>query len=199
MLASEFVVDCCLCCLCLLLKAPLAWHTLHSPLTFTFGADTMVCLNLEFTNNTSFIWSIEPVNGSWKSFDGNFTIARNARGHIMKLRPESGFMGVECGIQGTFNLVSKANPGLIICYNVDFPAAGADTFNGNSMADDVVQTSQRDNGKYGTDNPHNLIVQIAYSGKMSQVLQHKSEDDTANFLRDQSVQALKLAAAAATG
>jgi len=160
----------------------------------------MVCINIEFTNTTGFPFKIENANGSWKSWSGSKTVKRKSRGHVIKLRPQTGMFGVEKGIQGSFNLVFRDRKGdeIVIAYKVDFPAAGGDKFEANCMEAALVQTNLTDNGKYGPDNAHNLKSQIGYTGKMAQHMsKHAAKDDTADWFRDIGTEGLKIGIAAA--
>lgn len=74
--------------------------------------------------------------------------------------PERGFLGIECGIQGSLTLKCKKY-GFNIHVEYDFPACGDDTLRANSMGAEYVKCAFYDNGKYGEDNPHNLILSIA--------------------------------------
>ena len=74
--------------------------------------------------------------------------------------PESGFFGVECGIQGSLTLKCKKY-GFDINVEYDFPACGNDRLSANPSDARHVKCTFVDNGKYGKDNPHNLILTIA--------------------------------------
>ena len=153
----------------------------------------MVCINIEFTNATGFSWEIENADGSWKSWSGSKSIGAKTSGHIIKLRPYRGWIGIENGIQGTFNLVFTDNKKqkILIQYRVDFPAVGADTWASNSTEAQLVVTSEYDNGKYGADNPHNLKSTIAYTKKLEYTLKSHEEDDTAEWFKNIGTAGLK--------
>ena len=74
--------------------------------------------------------------------------------------PKRGWWGIEKGIQGDLVLKCK-NPSFNINVSYDFPAAGNDHCRAVSSEKKYAQYSIYDNGKYGRDNPHNLILTIA--------------------------------------
>lgn len=100
--------------------------------------------------------------------------------------PERGFWGIEKGIQGDLVLKAKKtrkNPSFNINVSYDFPAAGNDHCRAVSSEAKYANCSIHDNGKYGKDNQHNLILTIAVNPQYSNPT-HTNVDDTGIAIAD---------------
>jgi len=125
----------------------------------------MVCLDLHFVNRTGYDFVIKNRNDSARIYEGGSGVQADTE-TIIKLRPESGFLGIECGIQGSLSLY---NPDVSVQVNYDFPAVGDDNYAGLPSDMDKVKVHAADNGKYGKDNPHHVIFTMTPNGVSSLV------------------------------
>merc|ERR1712130_334519 len=146
----------------------------------------MVCLDIHFKNNSRYEFTLCDINDSarkhfWRR--GNRTIPAHSTNYQFGMLPESGFFGVECGIQGTATL-KCSNPRFDINIAYDFPAAGNDHFSANPSDARFVKTTFKDNGKWGTDNPHNLILTISENPQFCDDGANENEDTTGRFFAD---------------
>jgi len=158
----------------------------------------MVCLDIHLQNQTPFTFEIRNRNDSSKSFSSPHGANVPPQDEtVLKLRPESGFLGVEEGIQGSL-VLHCVEMNLQIPISYDFPAVGADNFSANPSNDKIAQCRVHDNGKYGKDNPHHLIIAIGTSLQNRGGVGHQ-EDDVANFFRDCAGAGVKAGISAALG
>jgi len=97
--------------------------------------------------------------------------------------PKDGFLGIECGIQGTANL-KCSNPRFNINITYDFPSVGDDDWSANPSDKRFVKTTFHFNGKYGKDNPHNLILTISENPQFSDEGVNVDVDETGRFFAD---------------
>ena len=94
--------------------------------------------------------------------------------------PERGFLGIEKGIQGVATLKCY-DPLFHINIRYDFPAVGDDTYSANPSDASIAQTTFNDNGKYGKDNPHNLILTISENSQFFDEGEKTEEDSTGRW------------------
>ena len=97
--------------------------------------------------------------------------------------PQSGFMGVECGIQGTATL-KCSNPRFNINLSYDFPSVWDDNLSAIVSDAKYAKTTFHDNGKYGTDNPHNLILTISVNPQFCDAGATRYDDTTGRWVSD---------------
>ena len=142
----------------------------------------MVCLDFHWINNTVYSFDVEEINGSAEEITGDREIGSEQTDGVLKMRPDTGFMWVECGIQGHLMLKCRElDVNITVIY--DFPACGEDTISANPSNVDAFVCNVTDGGKYGDDNPHNLIIEISENPQLAEA-RKAYPDDEAIFFRD---------------
>ena len=135
----------------------------------------MVFLYLTIQNNSSWTFKyarVSPICGyRCRSVTSPGAIIARGECIVIRLEPNIGFMGVECGVGAEFEI--HRGDGKVIKFFVKVPACGDDKFSVtcNTTMDNGV--TWHNAGKGGSDNQHNVHLTIQDGGfLMAEMVNH---------------------------
>jgi hypothetical protein len=160
----------------------------------------MVYLDVTIQNNSSWIFTYARHN----DIDGYTTESVTSAGHVIRsgddkvirLKPKSGFMGVETGVGAEFEL--DRSDGKQIKFFVKVPACGEDTYSVTRNNTLVNGVKWHNAGKGGSDNQHNVTLTIEDGGYLQAKMVNKDATlDEATAIAKEAVKIAVQAAVAA--